>query len=232
MQKILIGLILVFSFVWGGDFCTKKSSSAEIKKILRTQNDVDCMLILSSRYLKRGELSLGFYYLSLAYKISPTRVEADKSSKILNLALKLTKLEYNAKKHSNENLWNILGDEYFEMKAFAEAKRAYKNSLKIKPSQIKIRVSYAITLQALKKHYSAVIELKKVLMIDKQNIHANYYIGKILKNNIKDFKKAKKYFRFVIILLQKTKHNLKKAEKDFFVKDSKYELQSLKKIEN
>lgn len=232
MRKIVILVILFLSILQGGGFCTKEDSNIKIKKILKVHSDVDCMLILSNRYMKEGKLSSGFYYLSKAYKLNPQKVRNDKSSKVLSLALNLTKLEIDAKKNQNIKSWNKIGDIYFDMKVFAEAKRAYQNSLKIKPTQIKIRILFAITLQALKQHYRALIELEKVLKSDKNNVRANYYIGKIFKNNIGDFVKAKKHFKFVIKILQKSNYGLKKGEAQFFMEDSKKELQSLKGKKN
>ena len=225
MKKIVTVIFFIFSILEGGStICSDENSAKEIEKILKKRNDPNCMLILANKYMKDGKIGKGFMYLSKAYEIDPKRVENDRSSKVLKLALTLNSLAEGAKKNSSIEAWNYLGDRYFEMKVFPEAKDAYANSLKIDSSQNEIRILFAITLKSLNQYYRAVSELNKVIMSDSGNIHAHYYIGKILKNNIGDRKKANRHFKLAIKLLKEKKHNLKNDEILFLIKDLTKEL--------
>jgi len=232
MQKVIVATLFIFSILQAEAICTKQTSSQDIELILETNDDVNCMLILANRYMKEGELSQGFFYLSKANMLDPKKVQADKSSKVLKLALSLSELENDAITNSNVDSWNKLGDEYFEMKAFKEAKDAYFHSLEVNSDQNEIRILFAITLQALKQHYRAVIELEKVLEVDRQNIHANYYVGKILKNNVGDLAKAANHFHLTLRVLKNKSHDIKNNESIFFIEDSEKELQLIKNNEN
>ena len=228
MKKILWFVLLVISIINADSnksLCSNEDEKEKIEKILKgNQSDIGCMLILANKYLKDGEISKGFMYISKAYQLDPAKVKKDKSSKILDTALTLYALKQSAIETDNIDAWNYLGDKYFEMRVFPEAKSAYENSLRVNPFQNNIRILYAITLQSLKQHYRAANELDIVLHFDTNNLYAHYYLGKILKYNIGDNKKAITHFKNAKRLLKEKNHNLKNEEILYIIKGLKKEL--------
>ncbi len=229
IKKIISLFSLLFiSVLYAGNpssECQISDDIAKIENILkRKKDDIGCMLIVANKYLKDGELSKGFMYISEAYKINPEKVKRDNNPKVLDMALSLYAVEENAIKRKDANAWNYLGDRYFKMKVFPEAKKAYEKSLEINPAQNQIRTLYAVTLYSLNQHYRAIIELKKVLKNNQNDVYAHFYMGKILKYAIGDKKKALSHFKKAKELLESKKHHLDNKQILYITKDLKKEL--------
>ncbi|MBV5278101.1 MAG: hypothetical protein J0647_03510 [Campylobacteraceae bacterium] len=153
-----------------------------------------CMLQLANIYLKQGKIAKGFEILVDAYSIDPHNVQNSAIASVLPFALKVSNLKKQANKTNDKDLWNKLGDGYFEMGIFNEAVLMYKNSLNIDATQHTIRLRLSLALQKNCQTYSAIEELKKILDIEEKNIYANYYLAKILAYDVKNDVLAREYF--------------------------------------
>ncbi len=193
-----------------------------LEKIIEQEpQNVECLLRLANIYIKDDKVSRGFDLLRRAYEINPNYVESRKIAKILDLALKLSRLKERALKENDPMLWNRLGNEYFDMGLFKEAAVAYKRSLKLDENQTLVNIYLALSLDNLSKTYSAIEYLHKALRLDEDNFYANYYMAKILKREVNDNRKAFDYFKKAQNILQKigVKGFESKEEYNYLLKD-------------
>ncbi len=203
-----------------------KDSEKSIKAILENEpNNVECMLKLASLYLRDSRVSQGFDLISKAYKLKPTTVKKSNISKVLDLALRLSRLKELAKKNQDKSLWNELGNTYFDMGIFNEASNAFEESLKIdridNDTLILLALCYG-NQNLIKKSISL---FKEVLDRDVYNFYANYYYGKLLKNELGDMKEGLAHLMLAdYVLKYEHPHFSTESERDFIAKDLAYEL--------
>lgn len=173
----------------------REKAKETIEAILLNEPDnVTCMLQLANIFLKQGHISRGFEILVDAYSIAPHAVQGSSIASVLPFALKVSSLKKQAISTNDTELWNKLGDGYFEMGIFNEATAMYKKSLKVDEKQHEIRLKLSLTMQKNCQTYRALEELQKILQDEKDNLYANYYLGKILMYDVKNVDKAKYYF--------------------------------------
>jgi cytochrome c-type biogenesis protein CcmH/NrfG len=205
-----------------------KSRNDEAKllsALKKDPNNVECLISLASLYLKRDKVSHGFDLVSKAYKIDPAYVQSKNISKILDLALRLTKLKQLALKNGDSSLYNELGDTYYDMGIFKDAKSAYKKSLELNPNQSDIKILLALCLGNEDKMKEAAKILRDVLDRDPFNFYANYYYAKILKNELDRQEDAKAYFLASKFILKELDPKFKTSqEREFIKKDLADEL--------
>lgn len=163
--------------------------------LLAEPNNTMCMLQLANIYLKQGRIAKGFEIIVDAYSMDPHNVQKSKIASVLPFALKVTNLREQAKRTNDKELWNKLGDGYYEMGIFNEAAQMYRHSLSVDALQDETNVKLAISLQKNCQPYSALEELKKVVSRSPEHIYANYYLGKILTYDVKNSKEAKPFFK-------------------------------------
>jgi len=162
--------------------------------LLGEPTNVTCMLQLANIHLKQGKIAKGFEILVDAYSIDPHLVQNSSVAAVLPFALKVSNLKRQALKTNDQEMWNKLGDGYFEMGIFNEATAMYKNSLLSNGSQLDIRLKLSLAHQKNCQTYSALEELKRILSEDTKHLYANYYMGKILMYDVKNSDEAKRYF--------------------------------------
>lgn len=173
---------------------TKKAKEAIEVILLSEPNNVTCMLQLANIFLKQGHISRGFEILVDAYSMAPHAVQGSSVAAVLPFALKVSSLKKQAIKTNDPQMWNKLGDGYFEMGIFNEATAMYKNSLDADEKQHEIRLKLSLSMQKNCQTYSALEELQKIVQDEKNNLYANYYLGKILMYDVKNVNKARYYF--------------------------------------
>ena len=197
-----MSLLLGFVTLNASSYSVCETERADVQKaqeaveliLMSEPTNTTCMLQLANIYLKQGKIAKGFEILVDAYSIDPHNVQNSPISSVLPFALKVTNLKHQAKQTNDKELWNKLGDGYFEMGIFNEAILMYKNSLHVDSTQQDIHLKLALSLQKNCQTYSAVEELKKILDKENQNVYANYYLGKILAYDIKNKKEATAFF--------------------------------------
>ncbi|RUM66140.1 MAG: hypothetical protein DSZ06_03860 [Sulfurospirillum sp.] len=200
----------------------ENSLKNELKK---NPNDVSCIIKLASYYLKNGYASKGFRLISKAYSIDPQYVKSKNIAKILDLALRLTRLEDLAKKSNDKRLFNELGKTYYDMGIFTDALEAFKSSLLIDPNQIDIKVLEALCLGNTGHMKEAAKILKEVLDKKPYHFYANYYYGKILKNELNKEKEAQAYLMAAEYVLENLHPKFKTdEEREFIQRDLTHEL--------
>lgn len=197
-------MILLFGFLAlnASTYSVCETERADVQKakeaveliLLNEPTNTTCMLQLANIYLKQGKIAKGFEILVDAYSIDPHNVQDSPISSVLPFALKVTNLKKQANQTNDKELWNKLGDGYYEMGIFNEAILMYKKSLQVDETQQNIRLKLALSLQKNCQTYSAIEELKKILAKDNQNVYANYYLGKILAYDIKNIEEAVGFF--------------------------------------
>lgn len=172
-----------------------QKAKESIETILLSDSDnIACMLQLANIYLKQGKIAKGFEILVDAYSLDPHVVQNSPVAAVLPFALKVSNLKRQATQTNDKEMWNKLGDGYYEMGIFNEAITMYKNSLLADSVQHEIRLKLSLSHQKNCQTYSALEELQKILQEDKDHLHANYYIGKILTYDVKNAKEARPYF--------------------------------------
>ena len=165
----------------------KEQKEKFLQKVLKSEpQNVECMLKLASVYFRTGKVSEGFDLITAAYKLDPRFVKKAKISKILDLALRLSDLRQRANKSKDFNLWNELGDIYFDMGIFKEAKYAYENSVELNKNQESKKILLAICYGNESDLKSAKRILKEVMSENPKSFYANYYYAKLLKNELND----------------------------------------------
>jgi len=162
--------------------------------LLSEPNNVVCMLQLANIHLKQGKIAKGFELLVDAYSMDPHTVQKSPIADILPFALKVNTLKRQALRTNDKEVWQKLGDGYFEMGIFNEATEMYKNSLQADENQPETRLKLSLALQKNCQTYTAIEELQKILARDENHIYANYYLGKILLYDVKNEEDAKRYF--------------------------------------
>jgi len=166
-----------------------------IEDILITEpSNTTCMLQLANIYLKLGQIPKGFEILVSAYSIDPHNVQNSRIATVLPFALKVTNLKQQAATTNDKEIWNKLGDGYFEMGIFNEASKMYKKSLEVDGMQHMIRLKLALSLQKNLQIYTAIEEVQSVLAKDPTHLYANYYMGKFLAYDLKNREEAKIFF--------------------------------------
>jgi tetratricopeptide (TPR) repeat protein len=162
--------------------------------LLSEPSNVVCMLQLANIHLKQGKIAKGFELLVDAYSMDPHTVQKSQIADILPFAMKVNTLKRQALRTNDKEIWQKLGDGYFEMGIFNEATEMYKNSLQADENQPETRLKLSLALQKNCQTYTAIEELQKILARDQNHIYANYYLGKILLYDVKNEADAKRYF--------------------------------------
>jgi len=166
-----------------------------IEAILSTEpNNTECMLQLANIYLKQGKIAQGFEVLVDAYSIDPHNVQKSRIATVLPFALKVSNLKQQAAKTNDKEIWNRLGDGYFEMGIFNEASNMYQKSLAVDDMQHMIRLKRALTLQKNAQIYTAIEEVQIVLIKEPTHLYANYYMGKFLAYDLRNREEARSFF--------------------------------------
>ncbi|WP_331775619.1 tetratricopeptide repeat protein [Sulfurospirillum sp. 1612] len=216
LKGYVVGLLLpILLYANQYTICTIKRFDAaiatkQIEKILdKEPENVTCLIQLANIYLKKGKLAKGFQILTDAYGIDSSIVKNSEIAKIIPFALQVTKLRDAAMKTNNFLYWNQLADGYNELSILDEAIIGYEKSLKINPIQNTIRLKLAFAYRKNGRIYSCIHELKTVLSHDKNNFYATYYLGRILKEDLKNSQEALKYFKRADALLDAYKKDMK-----------------------
>jgi tetratricopeptide (TPR) repeat protein len=198
-----------------------------LEKILKENpSSVECMLKLSSVYLRTDRVSEGFDLIRRAYALDSDFVESQNISKVLDLALRVSRLKEVAAKNSDVTLWNELGDVYFEIGIFNEASIAYEESLKVDADQTKIGVLLALCDGNLGKPKSSKNRLENIVQKQPYSFYANYYLGKVLKNSLSREDDARKYLMMADYIITYKNPEFKDKNEFIFLKnDLKSELE-------
>ncbi|MDD3462259.1 MAG: hypothetical protein PHW07_01305 [Sulfurospirillaceae bacterium] len=212
-MKIFGIFLMVLSFTFASnDFICKtdkiaiEQAKTGIELLLESDpQNVTCLLRLASINLEQGKISKGFELLVRASEIDPKVVEKHSLLALFPFALKVTNMKKQAQEKNDKELWNQLGDRYFEMGIFEDATVMYKKSIAIDANQPDIRVKMALGLRKNTNIYCAIDELKKVVQDNEFHFYANYYLGKILQHDIKDNANAMHYFIVAKESLEKLK---------------------------
>ena len=171
----------------------KAKESIEI--ILASEpTNTTCMLQLANIYLKLGKIAKGFEILVDAYSIDPHNVQNSRIATVLPFALKVTNLKQQAAKTNDKEIWNKLGDGYYEMGIFNEAAQMYKKSIQVDGLQHMIRLKLALSLQKNLQIYTAIEEVQIVLIKEPTHLYANYYMGKFLAYDLRNRGEARGFF--------------------------------------
>lgn len=229
--KIGSTTMLLSTILWASqgvceiDRIDAKKAKASIEAILASEPaNVTCMLQLSNIYLKQGNIAKGFEILVEAYSIDPHRVQQSPIAEILPFALKVSALKRQAIRTNDKELWQKLGDGYFEMGIYNEAIDMYKKSLLVDENQSDVRIKLALVFQKNDQAYSAIGELKHVLAADFENFYAHYYMGKILMHTIQSEQEAKRYFQKAKALWLAHKESIPYVEYATYLSDLNKEL--------
>jgi len=213
----------------GGKNTVKYDKAIEdslIKALQNNPQDVECLTKLAGYYLKNGKASKGFKLISKAYSINPKYVKSKNISKVLDLALRLTRLEDLAKSSHDKTLFNELGTTYYDMGIFSDSLKAFNESLKIDPKQTEIKILLALSLGNVNKMKEAAKILKDLLYENPYHFYANYYYGKILKNELGKKEDGQSYLMAAEYIFKHLNPKFKsKEERAFIKKDLIYELQ-------
>ena len=200
-------IVLVASCLAIQALCANTHSVCEVERVeiqkakesiesilLKEPTNVVCMLQLANIHLKQGKIAKGFELLVDAYSMDPHTVQASPIADVLPFAMKVNTLKRQALRTNDKEIWQKLGDGYFEMGIFNEATEMYKNSLQADENQPETRLKLSLALQKNCQTYTAIEELQKILAHDQMHIYANYYLGKILLHDVKNEEQAKQYF--------------------------------------
>ncbi len=203
-----------------------KEKSTFLEKILKEDpKNVECMLKLSSLYLRTNRVSQAFDLIRRAYILNPEYVEKQNISKVLDLALRLSRLNEMAHKNQDYELYNELGDTYYEVGIFDEAAKAYEKSLKLNTPQTEVEIALALTYMNLGENVKSEQVLRALTIREPYNFYANYYLGKLLKNLRNKEKEGLVYLRMASYIISHTDvHYKKKGEKKILQKDLRDEL--------
>jgi len=206
------------------NYSLKKLEDKDVENSLKSAlsnnpNDVKCIVKLAAYYLKNSRASEGFHLISKAYKIDPDYLKSNNLSKVLDLALRLTRLDDLAQKNKDKALFNELGNTYYEMGIFNDSLEAFKQSLSIEPNQTKIKILEALSLGNLGKMKEAAKILKEILDKEPYNFYANYYYGKILKNELDKEEDGQAYLMAAEYVLKYRHPKFKTNEEKEFIKN-------------
>lgn len=231
-MKSLICIILLALFldanvnvVCKAGIMDNSSAKKYINKLLKKEpENIECILKLADIYLKSGEILKGYKYITRAYDINPRAVKESEIANILSYALEITNLEKKAKQSKNKNLWNELGDNFFEMGVYNETISAYEKSLEIDEAQEDISLKLALSYKKNNLTYKAVEQLKLLVQQNNTNFYAHYYLGKIFRYSLGDEKLAKTYFTKAKELLSVQKDKFSSSQYPHFMYDITLEL--------
>jgi len=200
--------------------------STFLEKILKENpKNVECMLKLASLYLRTDRVAEAFDLIRRAYTIDPDFVEKQNISKILDLALRLSRLGELAHKNRDAELYNELGDTYYDVGIFKEAAKAYRESLRIDPKQDKIRLLLGLSYANMAQYTKSEKVLRQLVEEHPYHFYANYYLGKVLKNGLGETQEGNIYLRMAAYLLKYTDIRFEKeGEREFLTKDLQHEL--------
>jgi len=203
----------------------KAKEEKSLESILKNQpENIECMLKLASVYLRTDKVSQAFDLITQAYTSNPKFVKNAKISKILDLALRLSRLKIRANEERSYTLWNELGEIYFEMGIFRESANAYEHSLKLNDAQKNMKILLAICYGHFYEYESSKRVFAEVLSKDSYSFYANYYYSKLLKNVLRE-KGWKPYMLLSKFIIENQNPKFKSEdEKDFFVGDIEHEL--------
>ncbi len=204
-----------------------KDKQLYLESILKKYPDsVECMLKLSSLYLRGDRVSDGFNLIKEAYEKDPKLVESKKVSKVLDLALRLSQLREFAIRSRSTRFWNELGDRYFKLAIYSEARDAYKESLSIDKDQIRVEILLAICFGKLNLYLDSANTLKSALKKDPYSFYANYYLGKVLKNRLGAKEDGKRYLLMAKYIIDNSIYQFKNSmEKRSIMDDLEFELE-------
>ncbi len=199
-----------------------------LRKLLQAHpNQISCMLKLASLYLRSGKISEGFDLIRRAYRLDPEYVQQRSISKILDLALRVSRLKELAQKEHDPDLWRELGDTYFDIGSFEEAAKAYEASLKLSPGRTRVAVLLAVSYADSGRRKRAIALLRRIVGRAPYDFYANYYLGKLLAAADRS-KEGEKYLMMAAYLLKYGHPNLEKeGEREFFTKDLAPQLERL-----
>jgi|LGOV01.1.fsa_nt_gb tetratricopeptide (TPR) repeat protein len=201
------------------------SAKIYINKLLKKEpENIECILKLANIHLKSGELLKGYKLITRAYNTNPLAVGQSDISNILPYALKMAKLAKNAKKNSDELLWNEVGDNFFDMGVYSESSKAYEKSLILSSEQSEIGLKLALSYKKSNQINNAVEQLFTLVEQNEKNFYANYYLGKILRYSITDEDSAVKYFTNAKDILFSKKDDFTSIEFTSFMNDINMEL--------
>ena len=204
------------------------SKQSFLEKILNENpNDVECMLKLASVYFRNNKVANGFDLVRRAYALNPNYVEKRNISKVLDLALRLSRLKELADKNDDKELWNELGNTYFDMGIFKEAGEAFESSVTLDPSQIKIQILLALCYGNLNEMDKSAALLKNIVTQEPYNFYGNYYYGKVLKNELAKEEQGLTYIKMAEYIFNHESPEFdSEDEKSFLLNDLKNELQN------
>ncbi len=172
------------------------STQKKIEKILKNYpNNLECKLKLSSIYLRNNRVADGFKLITQVYRKDSKLVEDDSVSKVLDLALRLDHLHSLASRKRDKDLWNELGDSYFDIGIYKEASEAYKESIFLDENQTNIKILLSVCYGNMNEMREAVAILKNAIKDDPTSFYGYYYLGKILKNNLDNKKLGIEYLK-------------------------------------
>jgi len=192
---VLSGLMAATHSVCEVERTDTQKAKESIEIILASEpTNTTCMLQLANIYLKLGKIAKGFEILVDAYSIDPHNVQNSRIATVLPFALKVTNLKQQAATTNDKEIWNKLGDGYYEMGIFNEAAQMYKKSIQVDGLQHMIRLKLALSLQKNLQIYTAIEEVQKVLVKEPTHLYANYYMGKFLAYDLKNREEAKLFF--------------------------------------
>ena len=203
------------------------SSQTSLEKILKDNpNDVECMLKLASLYFRNNNVANGFDLVRHAYTLNPHFVEKRNVSKVLDLALRLSRLKELARKNEDKELWNELGNTYFDMGIFKEAGSAFDESVRLDEEQSKIKILLALCYGNLDEMKKSAALLKDIVHKEPYNFYANYYYGKVLKNELNQEGLGLQYLKMADYILHYQMPAFdSKDEKAYLENDLKHELE-------
>lgn len=196
-----------------------------INKLLKKEpKNIECILKLANIHLKSGKILNGYKYIARAYDINPEEVKQSEVSSIYLYALEINELEKRAKNTNDKSLWNKLGDNFFEMGVYQESASAYKNSMDLDETQTDIGLKLALSYKKSNNIFKALEELKLLVALNSEDFYVNYYLGKILKHDVKDSDKAKEYFVKAQQVLEIDKQSIAKDKYFSLLHDIEVEL--------
>jgi len=203
------------------------SQQRSLEKILdKNPKDVACMLKLASVYFRVDKVASGFDLVRRAYALNPNFVAQKNVSKVLDLALRVSRLKELATRNKDKELWNELGNTYYDMGIFNEAKRAFEESLALDGGQKKSEILLALSHGNLGDMEKSLLILKGMVQRYPYDFYVNYYYGKILKNEFNDGQKGLVYLMMADYILHNQKTDFENDdEKTFLLLDLRRELE-------
>ena len=204
------------------------SSQKEIEKILEDYpKNLECKLKLALIYLRNNRVADGFKLIAQVYEKDSNLVERKSVSKVLDLALRLDRLHSLASRKRDKDLWNELGDAYFDIGIYKDASEAYKNSIAIDQNQTDVKILLSVCYANIDQIRDAASVLQKTVIDDPNSFYGYYYLGKILKNNLDDKKLGLEYLKMAEYIFYNGKLKFESDKKRILIeKDLKKELQN------